>query len=81
MNTKEFNKLSMDDKAEYANENAWYIESIREGTNGFSLYKCENFFIEFAFANMADDTISIRALKNPKIIEKYIGGVELEKLF
>jgi hypothetical protein len=81
MDIYEFNRLNVDERAEFTWNNATYIESIKEGSKGFSLYKSEKFFIEVEFSVKANNIVSIRAFKKGKRLDKFIDQVELEKLF
>jgi len=77
----DFNKFSIDEKADFTWQNATFIQSIKNGLKGYSLFHSKNFFIELEYDKKVDSIVSIKAFKRGEKLEKYIDSVDLDKLF
>jgi len=81
MEIYDFNKLTIDEKTNFAWNSGTFIASIKVEVKAFTLYHTNNFYIEIEYDRELNSIIAIRTFKRAKRLDKYIDSVELEKLF
>lgn len=80
MNIYVFNHLAMDERAQYALQNAAFLKSIEKGNKSYSFYDAKDFYIRIEFDHGTNTIVQVKSFKSDAPLEKYLENIHLVNL-
>ena len=81
MTLYEFNRMNLNDQADYTWQAGHHLAHRREGEMMVNLYKLPEFFVEIYVSDQTEWITRLAGFKNAKRLDAYVDFIDLNDLF